>query len=157
MKLELTLKCELTGIFVSFLLLNHPCGPESRSRNPRGAAGWSGASLESSPIFWEPLNSAAPALGLRAQEGRVTGVLECAFFRLGLICTDGSVGAAESWPFPTARQFCDWLSLSSGNSALSPQSVRMELLRQLERGRLSFQSRVHVVCSRDWKNSLKGK
>lgn len=54
MKLELTLKCELTGIFLFFLLLNHSCGQGSRRKIRMGLAHSSGASLEElALVFWK--------------------------------------------------------------------------------------------------------
>lgn len=165
MKLELTLKHELTGICLSFLLLDQPCGLGSRGRNPRGACrlGWCLIRV----VFYFPgpteLHcSCSWAQGPGGPSHRRSLVIL-------LFLNVPSSGRAPFVLTATREQrshgpsrlltssVIDYFWAQGTLSALALQPVRMELLGQLERGLLSFHSQVHGVCSRDWKSSLKGK
>lgn len=120
--------------------------PGEQTQNPHGACTLIGGLIRRvSSCFLETLKSAAPAVELRAQEDRVTGV------------TSSSRGLARVgplWAVPhlcwslhhrgwgtahlTAHQGFAWLFLSPGNSLTPGSAARgMETLRQLQRDLLS--------------------
>lgn len=138
----MTLKYELSRIFLSFLLLNRPCGLGGRNRNPYGTHTLVWCLIRAVSCFLGTLNSAAPALGLRAQGDWVTGV---ALSSWGL-----------SWMYPLwSGPYLCWL-LYGSSWVMAPPDCSPRLWSTISEPRELSRPGIRSQWERSWEGSWKG-